>query len=44
MGYDVRETKIIEADAEFHARIVERLREPAPLIPAERVFGSLDDD
>lgn len=44
LGYDVRETKIIEANAEFHARIVKRLGMPDRLIPAERVLGRLDED
>lgn len=43
-GHDVAETKVIEADAEFHSRVVERLATPGPLIPAEKVLGSLDAD
>jgi len=44
LGYDVVETKIIEADKDFHARIVQRLANPDRLIPVEQVFGRLDDD
>lgn len=45
MGYDVRETKLIEANAEFHALAVERISTASgKRIPAEKVFGSLDDD
>ena len=46
MGYDVRETKIIEANAEFHTLVVERVSTATSgkRIPAEKVFGSLDDD
>jgi hypothetical protein len=44
LGYDVVETKIIEADADFHARIVKRLASPDRLVPVEQVFGRLEDD
>ena len=43
LGYDVRETRIIEANAEFHARAVDRLATTAKRIPAEKIFGPLDD-
>jgi hypothetical protein len=40
----VGETKLIEANAEFHARVVRRLANPDRLIPVEQVFGRLEDD
>ncbi|HUR86411.1 MAG TPA: hypothetical protein VMY78_13800 [Solirubrobacteraceae bacterium] len=45
LGYDIVETKLIEADVEFHARVVNRLESkyPGELVPAEQVFGSLDE-
>lgn len=44
LGCDVAETKLIEANAEFHARLVHRLATPDRLIPVEQVFGHLEDD
>ena len=45
MGYDVAETKIIEANAEFHALAAQRLnaKYPGELVPAEQALGSLDE-
>lgn len=44
MGYDVVETKLIEANREFHDRVVHRLANPDRLIPVEQIFGPLEED
>jgi hypothetical protein len=41
VGWDIAETKIIESNETFYTTILERLDQPADLVPAESVLGPL---